>query len=257
MAEELDLTGHTAVVTGAGRNIGRAIVLELASHGANVVINARSNEAEAERVAEEARDRGVRALVVLGDASEPDTVRKLRDITTERFGWADIVVSNAARRLFKSFFDVTDEEWHMHLNMQLTASWYLAKAFAPGMRDAGWGRIIHINGPDGWHGGWTRVPHSVAKGGLRTLTKSLAAGLGEYGITVNDVVPSFAGTIRDSATHPQVTEAFVQQTSAKVPIRRQPAPEEIAWACTFLCSRRSDAITGTAIHVDGGRHMIG
>jgi 3-oxoacyl-[acyl-carrier protein] reductase len=73
------------------------------------------------------------------------------------------------------------------------------------MRDRGWGRVVHINGEDGWLGGWTRIPHSTGKGGLRTLTKSLAAGLGQYGITVNDVSPGFIDTIRDPQTHPEVT----------------------------------------------------
>jgi NAD(P)-dependent dehydrogenase (short-subunit alcohol dehydrogenase family) len=98
---------------------------------------------------------------------------------SETFGRVDIYVSNAARRLHKTFFETSNEDWHFFLNQQLTASWYLAKAFVPAMKAAGWGCIIHINGPDGYSGGWTRIPHSTAKGALRTLTKSLAAGLGE------------------------------------------------------------------------------
>ena len=135
----------------------------------------------------------------------------------------DIYVSNAARRLHKTFFDTTNEDWHFFLNQQLTASWYLAKAFVPGMIDAGWGRIIHINGPDGYSGGWTRIPHSTAKGALRTLTKSLAAGLGEYGITVNDVNPGFMDTVRDYETHPGVTPEYSAQRARKC-IRSSASP---------------------------------
>jgi len=131
-------------------------------------------------------------------------------------GRVDMYVSNAARRLHKTFFDTTNEDWHFFLNQQLTASWYLAKAFVPAMQAAGWGRIIHINGPDGYSGGWTRIPHSTAKGALRTLTKSLAAGLGEYGITVNDVNPGFMDTVRDYTTPPGVTPEFSAQRAREI-----------------------------------------
>jgi 3-oxoacyl-[acyl-carrier protein] reductase len=257
VSKELSLEGKTALVTGAGRNIGRAVVLELASRGANVVINTRSNADEAKAVQRAAEALGVGTMVVLGDAGDRATIEDLQSQAERVFGRVDIYVSNAARRLNKDFFETTDEDWHRHLNMQLTASWYLAKCFVPRMREAGWGRIIHINGPDGWTGGWTRAPHSTAKGGLHTLTKSLAAGLGQYGITVNDVNPGFNETVRDPATHPEVTPEYTADRIQRIAIRRQPKPEEVAWVCAFLCSERSGAITGTALHVDGGDAMIG
>jgi NAD(P)-dependent dehydrogenase (short-subunit alcohol dehydrogenase family) len=202
MSDDFGIAGKTALVTGSGRNIGRAIVLELAGRGANVIVNTRSNEAEANAVAKEAEDLGARSLVVMGDAADKATVERMRTQAEKTFGGVDIYVSNAARRLHKDFFTITDEDWDHYLNQQLTASWYLAKAFVPGMRDRGWGRVVHINGEDGWLGGWSRIPHSVGKGGLRTLTKSLAHGLGQYGVTVNDVSPGFIETIRDAETHP-------------------------------------------------------
>jgi len=257
MSDDFGIAGKTALVTGSGRNIGRAIALELASHGVNVIVNARSNRAEAEAVAKEAEDLGARSLVVMGEAADKATVEQMKSQAEETFGGVDIYVSNAARRLYKDFFEITDEEWHYHLNQQLTASWYLAKAFVPGMRDRGWGRVVHINGEDAWLGGWTRVPHSVGKGGLRTLTKSLASGLGQYGITVNDVSPGFIDTIRDKDTHPEVTPERTKEFLPAIPIRRQPTPEELAWACAFLCSTRSAAITGAVIHVNGGQWMFG
>jgi NAD(P)-dependent dehydrogenase (short-subunit alcohol dehydrogenase family) len=257
MSDDFGITGKTALVTGSGRNIGRAIVLELAGHGANVIVNARSNTAEAEAVAKEAEDLGVRSLVVMGEADDKATVERMRTQADKTFGGVDIYVSNAARRLYKDFFTITDEDWDYYLNQQLTASWYLAKAFVPGMRDRGWGRVVHINGEDGWLGGYSRIPHSVGKGGLRTLTKSLASGLGQYGITVNDVSPGFIETIRDMETHPEVTQERTREFLPAIPIRRQPTPEELAWACVFLCSTRSAAITGTVIHVNGGQWMFG
>ncbi|MGW4118078.1 SDR family NAD(P)-dependent oxidoreductase [Nocardia sp. NPDC004711] len=257
MSDVFGIAGKTALVTGSGRNIGRAIVLELAGCGANVIVNTRSDQAEADSVAKEAADLGVGSLVVIGDAADKATVERMRTQAEATFGGVDIYVSNAARRLYKDFFEITDEEWHYHLNQQLTASWYLAKAFVPGMRERGWGRVVHINGEDGWLGGWTRVPHSVGKGGLRTLTKSLASGLGQYGITVNDVSPGFIDTARDMQTHPEVTPERTETFLPAIPIRRQPTPEELAWACAFLCSTRSAAITGAVIHVNGGQWMFG
>lgn len=258
MERDMTLEGRTALVTGSGRNIGRAVALEFADHGANIILNARSNKEEINEVAEEVRSRGVGAYVVLGDAAEKNTVTEFQRVAAQAKLDVDVYVSNAARRLHRDFFDTTDEDWHRYLNQQLTASWYLAKAFVPGMRDRGWGRAIHMNGPDGWRGGATRIPHSTAKGGLRAFTKSLAASVGRYGITVNDVNPGFNNTERDPETHPGITpERSAEIARERIPIRRQPTPEEVAWACLFLASDRSGAVTGTAIHVDGGMWMLG
>jgi 3-oxoacyl-[acyl-carrier protein] reductase len=168
--------------------------------------------------------------VVMGDAAALSTIEELKAVAEERFGRVDMYVSNAARRLYKDFFETTNEDWHEYLNQQLTASWYLAKAFVPGMQAARWGRIIHMNGPDGWTGGWLRAPHSTAKGGLHTLTKSLAEGLGQFGITVNDVDPGHTETIRDMETHPNVTREHDIELAARIAARKLPQPEDIAWA---------------------------
>ncbi len=257
MDRELDFSGRTILVTGSGRNIGRAIVLEFAARGANVIVNARSNRDQAEEVAEVARKRGARALVVMGAAAEPATVAEMKRQAEASFGHVDIYVSNAARRLYKTFFELTDEDWHFYLNQQLTASWYLAKAFVPAMQAANWGRILHVNGPDGWNAGIYRIPHSTAKGGLHTFTKGLAKELGPFGITVNDIDPGMMDTVRDPSTHPHHTPEYIADHNRKAPIRRQPTPDEVAWACVFLCAKRSAAITGSTIHVDGGTFMLG
>ena len=258
MDKDLDFSGKTILVTGSGRNIGKAIILEFASRGANVVINSRSNREEAEGVLREAEAVGAKGIVVLGNAGEKEVVEELKTRAEDAFGRVDIYVANAARRLHKDFWETTDEEWHSHLNQQLSGAWYLAKAFAPAMRDAGYGRIIHMNGPDGYHGGWTRVPHSTAKGGIRVFTKSLAEGLSEFGITVNDINPGVAETERDLTTHPTFSDqSQIEALRRKIPIRRQTKLSEIAFACAFLCSPRSQAITGSVIHLDGGLNMFG
>jgi len=258
MDSELDFAGKTVLVTGSGRNIGRAIILEFAGRGANVIINARSNRAEAEAVELEARALGAETLIVMGEPADLDVVDEMKHQAEAAFGRVDIYVSNAARRPFKDFWDTTNEDWHEYLNQQLTASWYLAKAFAPGMRDAGYGRIIHMNGPDGFRGGWMRAPHSSAKGALRTLTKSLAAGLGQHGITVNDINPGYTETVRDPATHPfLISDEDRNATIGRIPIRRGTKPQEVAFACAFLCSAPAMCITGSILHLDGGMSMLG
>ena len=258
--KDLDFTGKTILVTGSGRNIGRAIILEFAARGANVIINSRTNEAGGARASKRKRRRSARRRWwSWAPPASSTTVEEMKRRAEETFGRVDIYVSNAARRLHKTFFETSNEDWHFFLNQQLTASWYLAKAFVPGMMEAGWGRIIHINGPDGYSGGWTRVPHSTAKGALRTLTKSLAAGLGEYGITVNDINPGFMDTVRDY-DDPSRRHARVQRRARARSCTRSSASRGRTSSpsrCAFLCSDRAGAITGSAIHVDGGARMLG
>src|SRR4030095_12949111 len=123
---------------------------------------------------ENARGHGDRGRIEHGRGAEAAGGGEPRArVEKDPLGRVNLTHSNAPRRLHKTFFETSNEDWHFFLNQQLTASWYLAKAFVPAMVEARWGRIIHINGPDGYTGGWTRVPHSTAKGALRTLTKSL------------------------------------------------------------------------------------
>lgn len=254
----LNFSGRTVLVTGSGRNLGKAILLGFAARGANVIVNVKSNDAEGRQTREEAEALGARAIVVRGDASDRNVVAEIKRQAESEFGRVDIYVSCANRRLSKDFFSTTDEDWHYYLNQQLTASWYLAKAFVPGMKEAGFGRIIHLSGPDGFHGMASRIPAATGKGGIRVLTKSLAEGLGKYGITANDVNPGFAQTVRDFTTHPELKDqALVERVVAEIPIRRQTRLEEVAFACAFLCSPLAGAITGNTIHLDGGHKMLG
>jgi 3-oxoacyl-[acyl-carrier protein] reductase len=255
--DELSLRGHTALVTGSGRNIGRAIALELAGRGANVVVNARSDVDAARAVAEEIEQRGVSAMTFVGDVSDAEVLADLHSRATATFGTVDIAISNANPRLYKSLDETTLEDWNHHLNVQLTTSFMLAKLFAPAMKDLGWGRFIHINGPDGWYGGPRRLPAASGKAGLRNLTKSLAAELGKYGITVNDVVPGPVDSVRDPVTHPNLGAAALARIATEIPIGRLIDSREVAWACLWLCSRRSGGMNGIALHVDGGWKMLG
>jgi NAD(P)-dependent dehydrogenase (short-subunit alcohol dehydrogenase family) len=244
-----DFEGRTVLVTGAGRNIGRAIVLEFAARGANVVINARSNRAEANAVADEARGLGARALVALGDVGDPDAVSAIASTAFQEFGRVDIYASNAAVRPHRRFLDVSNDEWRQHLEVNLSASFYLAKALTPSMAENGWGRVIHIGG--GFEPAANRVHTITAKQGLLGLTRALAVELGPSGVTVNLVAPASVNTPREPDARPRSVEDMAND----LPVGRSGEPADVAWACAFLASPRSGFITGQVIHVNGGRRM--
>jgi NAD(P)-dependent dehydrogenase (short-subunit alcohol dehydrogenase family) len=259
---EQDLFGKAALVTGSGRNIGRAIALEFAARGANLIVNARSNAEEAEAVAEEVRGLGPKALVVVGDASRQETIDEIARQAGAEFGGLDIYVSNAALRPFQSFHDTTIEDWLRILDIQLNASFRLAKAFVPGMIEKNWGRIIHITGPDAFLGFANRAHNVTAKGGLRALTKSLAIELGPYGITVNDVAPGAIDTVRNELSHPHVTQKDApvenerHRAIEQIPVGRLGTPEDMAYACGFLASPRASFYTGTLMTCFGGQWNV-
>ena len=258
-----DLEGKTALVTGSGRNNGRAIVLELASMGANVIVNARTNGAEADAVADEVRALGAQAVVTLGDIAEQSTIdRVLEDAQRAFGGGVDISISNAATRPYQSFFDLPVEDFARIIDLQLVTAFRLAKAFAPGMIEHRWGRIIHILGYDAFAPSDNRMHVTAAKGGIRALTKGLAWELGAYGITVNDVAPARIDHPERESSHPIVTidapdkPKPTEDRLATVPVGRAGTPEDVAYACGFLASTRASYLSGIVVPAAGGRIML-
>jgi len=243
----MSLAGHVALVTGAGRNIGRAIALELAARGAAVVVNARRNAAEAERVAEEARRLGVRALAILADVGRPDDVRRLAEHALGEFPVVDIVVNNAAIRPEQPFLELSEAEWHAVLDVDLHAAFYTAKAFVPGMAERRWGRIINLTGMNALLGGVGRPHVSAAKHGLWGLTKALARELGPKGITVNAISP---GPIETEHADPAARQ-HAQAQLGRIPLGRLGQPEDIARLCAYLASDDGGFVSGQMVAVNG------
>ena len=249
----LPLAGRTAVVTGSGRNIGRAIALALGAQGASVVVNGHADRAAVDGVVAELQALGAPALGVMADVSDDAQVARLVAETTERFGGVDIAVSNVGIRRKQPFLEITPAQWDEVLCTNLGAAFYLARHAIPGMRARRWGRIVLISGFDGF---WGQVPeraHNVtAKAGLHGLAMALAREFGPDGITANTVAPGAIDTVRDWS---QYTHQQRERIEAEIPLGRYGRPDEVAAACELLCSDRGGFISGQVIHVNGGHYM--
>lgn len=242
------LTGRVALVTGAGRNIGRAIALDLAGRGCDLVVNTRASRPEAETVADEVRKRGARALVVVADVGRADEVRRLAERALAEFGRVDVLVNNAAIRPETPFLDMTEEAWHRVIDVDLHAAFYTSRAFLPGMVARRWGRIINLTGMNAIQGYAGRAHVSAAKHGLWGLTKALAREFGPMGITVNAVSPGPIDTTRQDPDADRHIRAMV----SRVPLGRLGTPQEIAALCGFLASEEGGFVSGQMIGVNGG-----
>ena len=238
---------HVALVTGAGRNIGRAIVLELARRGYTLVVNGRSDQKAIDAVAEEARGRGVNAIAVLADVGDSKSVSELATAALDAFGKVDVVINNAAIRPETPFLDLTDEQWHRVLATDLHSAFYTSRAFLPKMVEQRWGRIVNLTGMNAMHGYNGRCPVSVAKHGLWGLTKSLAKEFGPEGVTVNAISP---GPIRSQHRDASMTRHIESQLS-KIPLGRLGEPEDIAALCGFLVSDEGGFVSGQMIAANG------
>ena len=243
----MKLEGLVALVTGSGRNIGRATALKFASEGAHVVVNARSNEAEVNAVAEEARGLGVRALPVLANVADRGQVQSMVDSAMAEFGRIDILVSNAAVRPAKPFLELTQEDWEFARGVVLDGAFYCTRSVVPSMVEHRFGRIIYMTGGGAFSGVPDRAHVSAAKMGLVGMARGLATELGPIGIRVNVISPGLIDTTRVIGTVlPGVN------TATKNPIARKGTVDEIANTCLFLASDDSSYITGQTIHVNGG-----
>ena len=244
----MKLDGRVALITGSGRNIGRAIALDMAREGANVVINARSNTAEAESVAREAEEVGVKALVTMADVSDKAQVDRMFQRALETFGRVDILVSNVAIRPHKPFLEVTLEDWRQTVAVILDGAFYCTTAALPSMVANKWGRIIYIAG-DGAFVGTPMMAHiSAPKMGLVGLARSLASEFAPNNVTVNVISPGRIDTSRNLSWYPDANPSRTEG----LPLGRLGQTSEIAAACLFLASDGGAYTTGQTLHINGG-----
>jgi 3-oxoacyl-[acyl-carrier protein] reductase len=242
------LDGKVALITGSGRNIGRATALKLAGEGAHIVVNARSNQAEADGVAHEVRDRGVRALAVLADIGKKDQVDAMVARALEEFGRIDILINNAAIRPHKPFTEVTVQDWERVRGVVLDGAFYCTQAAIPSMVKNQYGRILFFTGEGAFTGGSGRAHVSAAKMGLVGLARALASEFAPHNIRVNVVSPGSIDTRRDN---PEWYQGRAPN-AAGIPLGRQGHVDEIAATCLFLVSDDGGFITGQTVHVNGG-----
>jgi 3-oxoacyl-[acyl-carrier protein] reductase len=252
----VNLKGKTALVTGASRNIGRAIALAFAAEGADLVLNTRVNREELDAVAEECRKAGVRVLPVLADIGDAAAVEKMVEQGLAELAAIDVLVCNAAIRPHKSIAETSLEDWHRVMAVDLHSAFYLARAVVPGMKDRKRGSIIALGGQSAITGRPNTTAVTAAKSGLLGLIRSLAAELGPFGIRANMVIPGFIDTERRYADwYPEFQQRppGAPDQVKEIPLRRLGRSEDIADACVFLASDASSYVTGDTIRVMGGR----
>ena len=243
------LAGKTALVTGASRNIGRAIALKLASAGANIVVNTLQDREAAGRVAAEIEAMGRRCIVQVADVVDREAVRRMVGEAASALGSIDILVCNASSRGQIDFLDMDYTTWRRVIDISLDGTFHCAQATLPGMIAKGWGRIITLGGIS-WHAGFKRRAHNLAgKSGLTGLTRALAVEFGDRGITANVIAPGSIATVRPASA------GTLPPRASLPPVPREGQSEEIASAVLFLAHPDQGYITGQVIHINGGAYL--
>lgn len=244
-----ELKGKVALVTGASRNIGRAIVLELADAGAAVIVNTRASRQAAEAVVREVEARGGQAQLAIADVTDEAAVRSMVDAAVARFGRLDVVVNNAAVRPEQSFAEMSLAEFRSVVALIIEGAFLCAHAALPHLQRSDGAAIINIGGTTGHTGAAGRAHVVAGKAGLVGLTKALAHELSPEGITVNCLVPGLIATAQRTGTVPDV-----HRRSPPL-VGRRGQPEDVAAMVRHLAGPAGRYITGQTIHVNGGAFL--
>ncbi len=245
------LQEQTALVTGASRGIGRAIALELARHGANVVVNYAGNQERAEQVVAEIKELGTEAFALKADVANGEEVQVMVKETIAGFGRLDILVNNAGITRDNLIMRMKEEEWDDVLNTNLKGVFHCAKAVTRQMMKQRYGRIINVASVVGVLGNAGQANYVAAKAGIIGLTKTLARELANRNIHVNAVAPGFIETDMTE----QLNEETRSQLLEQIPLAALGKPEDIAAVVRFLASKDASYMTGQTLHVNGGMVM--
>jgi 3-oxoacyl-[acyl-carrier protein] reductase len=245
-----ELADRVAIITGAGRNIGRMIALHLADGGAAVVVNARSNKAEADSVVREIEARGGRAMAALGDVTDAPAMERMAAAAIAKFGRIDYLVNNAAARAETPLTQMTFAQWREVLGVTLDGAFHCVKACMPHLKASGSGAVINIGGLSAHTGGKHRAHVVTAKAGLVGFTRALAQDLADDKVTVNLVVPGLIARPEEPGKgQPQ------HHTRVQTLFGNRGKPEDVAAMVRFLCGPAARYITGQTIHVNGGAYL--
>ena len=247
----MTLKGKVAIVTGGTRGIGRAIALDLAANGADIVLNYRKSVELAGELADAIRRMGRRALVIQADVAGYDGAQAMVQKVLDELGRLDILVNNAGMNWDGVVWKMTEEQWDRVIEVDLKGTFNYTRAATPVFREQGAGKIVNITSINGLRGKFGQTNYSAAKAGVIGFTKACARDLGRYGVNVNAVAPGLIETEMVKAAPEQVREMAL----AEIVLGRLGLPEEVAYVVTFLCTEKARHITGQVIQVDGGQYM--
>jgi 3-oxoacyl-[acyl-carrier protein] reductase len=241
-------TPRTALITGSGQNIGRAIALNLAEAGYQIVINGAKNADSCNTVAKTIQDNGGKAIVAMGDIGVREQAIGIAQTGIKEFGAIDVLVNNAAIRPDCKFLEVDEAEWDRVIDVNYRSAFWLARTCLPAMVDKGWGRIVNFTGMNAQQGYPGKAPVTVSKHAVWGLTKALAKEFGPHGITSNIISP---GTIDGEANDPSHAASF-EKLKAANPSGRLGSPQDIAGTVSLLVSDNGSFINGQLMQVNGG-----
>ena len=240
--------GQVALVTGAGRGIGRAIALELAAAGCSIAVNYYVEPERAEQTVADIKALGVNAIAVAADVGVAAEVRAMVDNVTTRLGRLDVLVNNAGTQTFKSFLEVSEQEWDVVIRTNLKGCFLCMQAAARVMKDHGGGTIINMGSGSNRTPFPNLVAYTASRGGIEMLTKVAAVELAPYRIRVNCVAP---GAIEVERTRLELDD-YAGTFAALTPLGRVGQPEDVVGAVRFLASPAASYITGQTLWIDGG-----
>jgi len=242
------LADRTCLVTGASRGIGRSIAFEFARCGADVAVNYRSSDAEAEAVRETIEENGETAMCAQADVSDPAAVEAMAAEIHDELGAVDVLVNNAGITIDRKFAEMTHDDWQTVIDVNLGGTFNCTKAFFDDIRDAEHGRLVNISSVVGQQGNYGQANYATSKGGMFAFTRTLALELAAHNSTANCVAPGFVKT--DMLE--KVPERVQEKIRAKIPLDRFADPEDIVGIIRFLASEHANYMTGQVLGVNGG-----
>jgi glucose 1-dehydrogenase len=245
------LDGKNALVTGSDQGIGQGIAIRLAEEGANVVVNYRKNQRGAEETRARIESSGRRSAVIQADVGKTVDATRLVDEAIAALGSLDLLINNAGIEKHAPFTDVTDEDYHAVVEVNMTGPFFSTQAFARHRQKAGLpGKVINISSVHEDLPFPNFTPYCMSKGGLKMMMRNLAIELAPLGITVNNIAP---GAIRTPINQKLLSDPkLLNPLLENIPLRRLGEPADVAGVVAFLASKDADYITGTTIFVDGG-----